>query len=190
VLAALLGAIISSLAAILNASSTIFTMDVYSRYINREATQGQLVRMGRILVGVFVAIGCFISPYLDDPRFGGIFKYIQEFQGFVSPGILAVFVFGIINRRAAGITGVVGIGLNPILYGLLQRYTDIAFLDRMAICFFAVLIVMTIIGLFAKLDKPVEFHSDTEMDLTSSKPALAWGIVVVIATLALYAIFF
>ena len=190
VLAALLGAIISSLAAILNAASTIFTMDIYSRYINKEASQGQLVKMGRILVVVFVIIGCVISPFLDDPRFGGIFKYIQEFQGYVSPGILAVFVFGIINRRAAGITGVVGMVLNPILYGILQITTNIAFLDRMAICFGVVLLAMTIVGMFAKLDKPVEFHSDTEMDLTSSKPAMLWGIVVVIATLALYAIFF
>jgi SSS family solute:Na+ symporter len=190
VLAALLGAIISSLAAILNASSTIFTMDVYSRYINKEATQGQLVRMGRILVCVFVVIGCALSPYLDDPRFGGIFKFIQEAQGFVTPGILAVFVFGIINRSAAGVTGVIGMVLNPLLYGLLLMTTELAFLDRMAVCFGAVLLVMTIIGLLVRLDKPVEFHSETEMDLTSSKPAMAWGVVVVIATLALYAVFF
>lgn len=190
VLAALLGAIISSLAAILNAGSTIFTMDIYSRYINPDASQGQLVKMGRILVVVFVLIGCVIAPLLDDPQFGGIFKYIQEFQGYVSPGILAVFVFGIINRRAAGVTGVVGMLLNPLLYGALQITTDIAFLNRMAICFAAVLVVMTIVGQFCKLKEPVEFHSDTEMDLTSSKPAMAWGIVVIIATVALYGIFF
>jgi SSS family solute:Na+ symporter len=137
-----------------------------------------------------MVIGCVVSPLLANPEFGGIFKYIQEFQGYVSPGILAVFVFGIINRRASGAAGVVGMVLNPILYGILQFTTDIAFLDRMAICFGGVLIAMTIVGQLSKLEKPVEFHSDTDMDLTSSKPAMIWGIVVVIATFALYAIFF
>ncbi len=190
IIAALLGAIVSSLAAVLNASSTIFTMDIYSSYINKKATQFQLVTIGRICVGVFVAIGCVVSPLLADPRFGGIFKYIQEFQGYVSPGILAVFVFGLINRRAKGIAGVVGLLANPVLYYIIHRvFPGVAFLDRMAYCFFSVLIIMTIIGLFAKHDQPVEFEHNTNMDLTSSKGAKFWGIGVVVATLILYWIF-
>ena len=190
IIAALLGAIISSLAAVLNASSTVFTMDIYQSYIKKDASQFQLVTIGRICVGVFMVIGCVVSPLLANPKFGGIFKYIQEFQGFVTPGILAVFVFGLINRRAKGITGVVGLLLNPALYWLIMKTRpSIAFLDRMAICFFAVLAAMTIIGLVVKHDEPVKFESNTGMDLTTSKGALGWGILVCIATLALYALF-
>ena len=106
VLAALLGAIISSLAAVLNAASTIFTMDIYRRYLNRGASQKGLVLAGRVAVGAFAITGCLLAPNLD--KFGSIFKYIQMFQGYASPGILAVFVFGILNRRGPGAWGGAG----------------------------------------------------------------------------------
>jgi len=190
VVAALLGAIISSLAAILNAASTIFTMDVYGRYLNKTAAQKTLVSVGRICVGVFVVIGCVVAPQLANPRFGGIFKYIQEFQGYISPGILAVFVFGLLNRTAHGVTGVIGLVLNPVLYWVIAKvWPSIAFLDRMAICFFSLLIIMGVIGAIKKLPEPVVFKSDTKLDLTGSKPAAVCGIGVVIMTLILYAIF-
>lgn len=115
VLAALMGAIISSLAAVLNAASTIFTMDIYHRYVNRTASQAALVFAGRVSVGIFAVLGCLIAPNLD--KFGSIFKYIQMFQGYASPGILAVFVFGILNRRGPGICGVVGLLLTLFCIG-------------------------------------------------------------------------
>ena len=190
IIAALLGAIIAALAAILNAASTIFTIDVYGRYINKNATQQSLINVGRISVGVFVVIGCVISPQLGNPKFGGIFRFMQEFQGYVTPGILAVFIFGIINRRAHGATGVIGLIANPIIYGLIAKFhPEIAFLDRMAICLGSILIIMTVIGQFWKLPEPVEFKSTTKLDLTYSKPALIFGIGVVIVTLILYIIF-
>jgi solute:Na+ symporter, SSS family len=190
VLAALLGAIVSSLAAVLNAASTIFTMDIYAKYINKEAQQKNLVTVGRICIGVFVVIGCALAPELNNPRFGGIFKFIQEFQGYVSTGILAAFIYGFINRTGAGVTGVVALLLNPICYEVLRRFTTFAFLDRMAICLVIVLAVMTVVGMVYRLPKPVEFHSNTHLDLTSSKGAKWAGIGVIITTAILYVIFF
>jgi SSS family solute:Na+ symporter len=187
VIAALFGAIVSSLAAILNAASTIFTMDIYQRYISRHATQRGLVTAGRIAVGAFAVLGCLLAPNLD--KFGSIFKYIQQFQGYASPGILAVFVFGILNRRGPGLCGVVGLVLNPILYWALDTYTTLAFLDAMAVCFFTVLAVMWAIALAKPLAQPVVFATNTTMNLESSKPAMFWGAVVVVATLTLYVIF-
>ncbi|MCK5000706.1 MAG: sodium/solute symporter, partial [Anaerohalosphaera sp.] len=108
-LAAILGAVMSSLASMLNSASTIFTMDLYRKYINKKASQTNLVTIGRVCVGVFAVIGCLIAPMLDDPKFGGIFKYIQEFQGYISPGILAVFVFGLLVKKAPPVAGVVGL---------------------------------------------------------------------------------
>ena len=190
VLAAMLGAIVSSLAAVLNAASTIFTMDIFGKYLNRNASQKLLVLVGRICVVVFVIIGCVVSPQLANPKFGGIFKYIQEFQGYVSPGILAVFVFGLLNRRAHGISGVVALLLNPLLYWVIGRFfPQVAFLDRMAICFFIVLAVMQVIGIVKPLPQPVVFKTNTRIDVASSRPAMGFGVLVVIATLALYAIF-
>jgi SSS family solute:Na+ symporter len=187
VIAALFGAIVSSLAAVLNAASTIFTMDIYNKYIRRDAPQKNLVLMGRIAVGIFAVLGCLLAPNLD--KFGSIFKYIQQFQGYASPGILAVFVFGILNRRASGITGIVGLLLNPLLYWALDTYTNLAFLDAMGVCFFSVLIVMWIIGIAKPLAQPVEFKKDTTMELETSIPAKIAGVGVVVATLALYVVF-
>ncbi|MCF7849151.1 MAG: hypothetical protein K9M45_09890, partial [Kiritimatiellales bacterium] len=117
VIAALLGAIVSSLAAVLNAASTLLTMDVYQRYIDKKAAQFKLVSMGRIFIGVFVVIGCVAAPMLENNS--SVFAFIQEFQGYVSTGILAVFIYGLLNRTSAQWAGVIGLVANPIVYGLL-----------------------------------------------------------------------
>jgi solute:Na+ symporter, SSS family len=189
-LAAILGAVMSSLASMLNSASTIFTMDIYRRYINKKASQINLVTTGRICVGVFAVIGCSIAPMLDDPRFGGIFKYIQEFQGFISPGILAVFVFGLLVKKAPPITGVVGLLLNPPMYGLLKlMMPSLAFLDRMAVSFFCVLAVMGIITIIKPLKEPKVMPIKTDINLESSGIAKVLGLVVVALTVALYIYF-
>lgn len=189
-LAAILGAVISSLASMLNSASTIFTMDIYKKYISKQASQRSLVTVGRICVGVFVIIGCIISPILANPKFGGIFKYIQEFQGFISPGILAVFVFGLIVKKVPGFAGVVGLLINPLLYAILKlAIPSLAFLDRMALSFGCVLIVMAILTAVKPLHNPKELPHNTEIDLKSSPIAKLLGIVVVAITLILYAIF-
>lgn len=188
VLAALLGAIVSSLAAVLNAASTIFTIDIYQKYMHPKSSQKGLVGCGRVCVGIFALTGCFLAPLLD--QFGSIFKYIQEFQGYVSPGILAVFVFGLINRRAPGVTGVVGLLLNPVLYFLIATlWPSIAFLDRMAVCFFIVMGVMWLIGVVKPLPQPVVFQTNTRLNLETSGGAKLAGIGVVVVTIILYVIF-
>ena len=194
VLAALLGAIVSSLAAVLNAASTIFSIDIYHSYINKQATQKQLVGVGRISVGVFVVIGCVLAPMLANPNLGGIFTYIQMFQGFISPGVLAVFMFGLLNRTANGWVGVIGLLLNPVLYGTLNLAgkwfgVQIDFLNAMAICLGINLLVMFILGQFMRLPQPVVFQTNTHLNLDSSKGAKWVGIGVVVVTVLLYIIF-
>jgi SSS family solute:Na+ symporter len=187
VIAALLGAIVSSLAAVLNAASTLLTMDVYQRYVNPKATQFKLVSMGRIFIGVFVVIGCVASPMLD--QFKSIFEYIQKFQGFVSTGILAVFIYGLFNRTSAPWAGVIGLVANPIIYGILTTlYPDVHFLYSMSYSLLAVLAILVVYGLIWKQERVV-FETKTTMDMTSSKGALGWGLVVCAMTIALYVVF-
>lgn len=190
VLAAIFGAVVSSLAAMLNAASTIFTMDLYREYLNKNASQANLVVVGRICVVIFTAIGCFISPWLDDPRFGGIFTYIQEFQGFISPGILAVFLFGFFVKRAPRASAVVGLLLSPAVYGGLKLVLPgLAFLDRIAITFFVVLVVLGLMTLARPLAEPVKLPEQSKIAMTTSGGAKLAGVLVVLATLVLYAIF-
>ncbi len=198
-LAAILGAVMSSLASMLNAASTIFTMDIYKQYINREASQTSLVAVGRVCVLVFVVVGCLISPLLGNPAFGGIFNYIQEFQGFLSPGVLAIFVFGLFVHRAPRACGVVGMVLSPVIYGALMAvphdltdWTPLllgCFLNRMAVTFVCLLVVLTAMTLANPLKEPVTLPTQSKINLDSSSGAKVFGIVVIVVTVALYIYF-
>jgi len=188
VIAALLGAIISSLAAVLNAASTLFTMDVYQRYIRPKATQFEFVTFGRVCIGVFVVIGCVIAPKLVE--FKSIFAFIQSFQGYVSTGILAVFIYGLINRTSGKWAGVIGIVANAFIYHyMLKAHPDMHFLHAMSVCLGVVLVILTVYGLIFKSEKKVEFESNTTMDLTPSKGAFVAGLVVCLVTVGLYVVF-
>ncbi len=189
-LAAIMGAVVSSLASMLNSASTIFTMDIYRKYLNPRASQTNLVSVGRMGVGVCLAIGCIIAPQLGNPKLGGIFNYIQEFQGYISPGILAVFVFGLLAPKAPPVCGVVGLILTPLVYGLLAVVlTSWAFLDRMALTFGCVLLVMGVITMLKPLGQPFVLPKNTTISLESSGLAKFWGWVVVLLTLGLYLYF-
>jgi len=203
VLVAIFGAVVSSLASMLNSASTIATMDIYRRF-RPVASQYELVTAGRVFVVLFVLIAMIIAPMLGSPAFGGIFTFIQEFQGFISPGILSIFLFGLLIHRAPRYVGTVGLLLNPVLYGLfkfsprifgeanprfLEALAGLSFLDRMAVCFVIVLAVLATLTLINPLKKPVDLPVNPAMDMTQSKGAKLCGGLVVIATLALYVIF-
>lgn len=187
VIAALMGAIISSLAAVLNAASTLFTMDVYQRYIRPSAKQYEFVTFGRICIGVFVVIGCVVAPMLAE--FKSIFGFIQSFQGYVSTGILAVFIYGLLNRTSGKWAGVIGIIANAIIYAYMQSaHAEMHFLYSMSYCLIAVLAILTVYGMFFKAER-VEFTSTTTLDMTPSTSARNWGVVICFLTVALYVIF-
>lgn len=98
--AALAAAIISSLASMFNSTSTLFTMDIYKKYINRDADDRRLVRVGRLTsLAALVIAAIAVQPLL-----GGLdqaFQYIQEYSGFIYPGIIVVFGLGLLWKRAS-----------------------------------------------------------------------------------------
>lgn len=191
VMAALLGAVISSLAAMLNAASSIFTLDLVHNYVLPSASQEMIVRLGRVCVVVFAMIACGLAPALGNPNISNsIFTIIQESQGLISPGILAVFVMGLVLHKCPRSAGVVGLLTSIVCYaGLKVAAPSIQFLNRMAIVFGICLAVMLVMTIVAPLKEPVTFESKTDLDVTSSKGALTAGILCVILTLALYMIF-
>ncbi|CAI8330540.1 MAG: Sodium/glucose cotransporter [Opitutia bacterium UBA7350] len=199
VLAALSGAVISSLASMLNSASTIATIDLYSKF-SGEKKPAKLVKVGRAFVVLFVILAGIVAPKLDN--FSSIFAYIQEFQGFISPGILVVFIFGFFVPRTPRYFGAVGIGLNVVSYGgfkwvvgpwLVSKgwwYADqIAFLDRMAICFFIVFMAGLLLTIFKPMKQPAVMPVNDAISLESSSGAKLVGGLIIVATLALYAFF-
>ena len=107
VVAALAAAIVSSLASMLNSTSTIFTMDIYKPYLNPGASQRTLVGVGRITVVAALVIGAVIAPQFGN--LGQVFQFIQEYTGVVSPGILAVFLAGLFIKQATNRGAIIGV---------------------------------------------------------------------------------
>ena len=113
-LAALAGAVMSTFNSGINSASTIFTIDIYRKYINPQANAKRQVRIGRIATAVIALFACLIAPLPG--KFEGVFNYIQEIWGFISPGIVAAFLFGLIVKRAPAAAGRAALILGPILY--------------------------------------------------------------------------
>jgi len=141
VVAALTAAIVSSLASMLNSTATIFTMDIYKPYFEKDATEKKLVTVGRVSATVALLIALFIAPVMGNiPQ---MFQYIQEYTGLVSPGILAVFIMGIFWKKTNNKGAIVGV-LSSIVIALLLKSTivDLPFLDQM---FYTLIITMVVI---------------------------------------------
>lgn len=191
VLAALLGAVVSSLAAMLNAASTIFAMDIFKKHLAKDAAQTTVIRVGRGSVVVFALIAIFLAPALGNPQISNsIFTIIQEGQGFISSGILSAFAFGLLVRRAPAVCGTAALVTNVVSYGLLKfAVPQLQFLNRMAVCFALCIAVMSLLTYLKPLAQPIVFKSNTQIDLRSSRSAAVGGIAVVAIALLFYLIF-
>jgi len=187
IFAAISGAVISTLAAMLNSASTIFTIDIYKQHIKKDASQKDVVRCGRISTLIFVIIGSLIATQLGNPNFKGIFNYIQEFQGYISPGILAAFVFGLFVKRTPPAAGVLALILTVPIYGFLQwQYSSIAFLNRMAITFGLILFVMAVITIIKPLKEPKVMPVREGFDMKPTPIVLWLGVLCIVITIGLY----
>ncbi len=145
VFAGLVAAVGSSISSMVNSASTIFTIDIYKDLINKTASERRLVKVGRIAAVVALVVGVLIAPLLDS--LGQVFQFIQEYTGFVSPGVFAVFIFGMFWKRttanAAFFTIILAI---PISLGIRAVMPSLPFLDRMGIAFMACAILLTAIS--------------------------------------------
>ena len=143
--AALVAAIGSSISSMVNSTSTIFTMDIYNKFINPTATQGRQVRVGQISAAVALLIGALVAPALANA--GQVFQVIQEYTGFISPGVLTVFVFGFFYRRGTSQAAlVVVLSSVPLSWAFQQLMPDLPFLDRMAFIFLISAALMVVVS--------------------------------------------
>jgi solute:Na+ symporter, SSS family len=208
--AALTAAIVASLAGKANSISTIYTLDIY-RKINPKATENQLVVTGRWVVVIAMVLATVIAPFMGIDKKGG-FQYIQEYTGFVSPGIFAMFVLGFFWKKTtsnAALFATIGGFLCSILFKFLPGMMDLSFLastgfsvanangvyeipflDRMGFVFLICVIGMVIISL-AELkgrENPKGLEVDASMFRTS--PGFTVGALLVCGILvALYTVF-
>ncbi|MBQ4041134.1 MAG: sodium/solute symporter [Prevotella sp.] len=158
--AALAAAVISSLASMFNSTSTIFTMDIYKHYIDRKASEKKLVNVGRI-TSLCALIMALIAVY---PIMGGAdqaFQVIQEYSGFVYPGIVVIFGLGLLWKRASGTAAVVA-AIGTFAFSIFFKFAlpDVPFLLRMGYVFICLVILFFGISLSSKNTKPAEVLSE------------------------------
>lgn len=188
--AALVAAIVSSLASMMNSASTIFTMDLYKNYSDQESlSERKLVRMGRIVALVCIVVATLLAPQLA--TLDQVFQYIQEYTGFVSPGVLAIFMMGLFWSKSTPNAALVSAVLSIPLSAAFKFWTPgIAFLNRMLIVFFISVVLIVIISLIENRgkDHPKAIRlEDVEQARDPIYNVAAFGILGI--TAALYVIF-
>ncbi len=188
VFAALAGAVVSSLASMLNAASTIFTMDLWKRHLRPAASERSLVLVGRVSTVVFLVLACLVS--LSQLLEQGVFTFIQEFQGYVSPGIVAAFAFGFASKTAPPLAGTAALLLSAPVYGLLQwQWGDVPYLHRMLATFGILIAVMAGITWWRPLAEPKQLPDRTDLDTRSSPVVIVAGVAVVLAVAGFFVAF-
>ena len=171
--AALTAAIISSLASMFNSTSTLFTMDIYKKYINKGASDKKLVNVGRLTaLAALVIAAIAVKPLL-----GGLdqaFQYIQEYSGFIYPGIITVFGLGLLWKRASS-TAAIWTSILTIPMGVIFKIClpDVAFQLRAGYIF---IILVTFFILISYLDK--KFVKAEEVSAADKAQMLKWSKII------------
>ncbi|HAE66569.1 MAG TPA: sodium transporter, partial [Sphingobacterium sp.] len=210
--AALTAAVVASLAGKANSIATIFSLDIYKKVFNTEASDKKLVNIGKLTVVVAMILGVLIAPHLGIDKKGG-FQYIQEYTGFVSPGIFAMFILGFFWKKAtsnAALFATIGGFIFSIIFKKLPDWVDLSFLsstgfsvpnpttgvyeipflDRMGFVFVICIIGMILISIVD--NKRGVVPAGLEVDTTMFKPHRAFLVIALIVALlvtALYSIY-
>jgi solute:Na+ symporter, SSS family len=194
--AALTAAIVASLAGKANSISTIFSLDIYKKYFNKDASEKKVVRIGRWAVIISMVIAAIITPALRNLE--QAYQFIQEYVGFFSPGVLAIFLLGMFWKKTTAEAALAGAILTvPVSIALkfLPSWTsgafpDYPFLDRMTITFFVTVLIMIIISLTKP--KPANEPHTIEVDKSLfrvSTPFVIGSLIICGILAALYTVF-
>jgi len=211
--AALTAAVVASLAGKTNSIATIFTLDIYKKKLRPDASEAQLVRVGKITVAVAMILGVLIAPHLGIDKKGG-FQFIQEYTGFVSPGIFAMFILGFFWKKAtssAALFATVGGFVFSIILKFLPKMVDLSglapfgfasksvddgglyvipFLDRMGIVFVICIIGMVLISLFQTSRGVTTNGLEVNRSMFKPTPTFTVGALLIFGMIvALYTVF-
>jgi len=209
--AALTAAIVASLAGKANSIATIFTLDIYKQRINTQATEKKLVGVGKMTIITAMIIAVMVAPFLGIDKKGG-FQYIQEYTGFVSPGIFAMFILGFFWKKAtanAALFATIGGFMFSIIFKFLPHFADLSFLydfgfavpnaegiyeipfiDRMGFVFLICVIGMYIISIYEHKKGVTTNGLEIDRSMFKLSPGFTVGMLVILSVLAaLYTLF-
>ncbi len=209
--AALTAAIVASLAGKANSIATIFTLDIYKKVINPQANENRQVNIGRVTILVSMLMAILIAPYLGIDKKGG-FQYIQEYTGFVSPGIFAMFLLGFFWKKTtsnAALFATIGGFILSVAFKVLPLYADLSFLepmgfavpnaagvyeipfiDRMGFVFAICVIVMYFISIYETRNGVNPKGLEIDSSMFKPAPGFTVGALIVLGLIvALYSIY-
>ena len=193
--AALTAAVVASLAGKANSISTIFSLDLYRKYFDKHADEKKLVRVGRWAVIVSITIAGFVAPALK--TLDQAYQFIQEYVGFISPGVLAIFLMGFFWKRTTAAAAMAGALLTIPVSAILKFlpvwtngwFPDYPFLDRMSITFVLIIGIMVIMSLVKPEVNPKRII-EVDPKLFKVNPGFIFGSLIIIGILiALYTVF-
>ena len=186
-IAALFASLMSTVDSTFNSLATLWSIDIYKEYINKEANEKQIVRAGKIFGIILALFSMGIAPLLYGVQ-GGIFTYLQELNGTHSVPILAIIIVGIFNKRVSAKAANIGILFSVVTY-LVTLYIikpDISFLHLMGILFVLTVIIMFIVSAFSPRTTDYMQEYTKQVDITSWKYLKPVGYAIVGLVIALY----
>jgi SSS family solute:Na+ symporter len=188
IIAALVAAIVSSLNSMTNSAATIFTMDVYRKTFRPQAQQNELVLSGRLASAVALVTAVCIAPTLTN--LSQAFQFIQEYTGFVTPGVMAIFLFALIWKRTTSTAALAAaLATIPVSALLKYLYPNLGFLNRMGIAFLILSTVIVLVTLCSKAGESEQKHlviRQASFETTPLFNVLALTVLGTVAALYLY----
>ncbi len=187
VFAALIAAVVSSLASMMNSISTIFTMDFY-RHLGSEKTEQHLVFVGRLVSMAALVIAMIVArPLLG--QFDQAFQYIQEFTGFFTPGVVALFVLGIFWRRTTS-NGALAAAISSAVLSLVLKFAwpELPFIDRVGLVFLTCVAIGVGVSVLQSAERHPNAIAYSDVDIRTAQTFNYGGLVVVLLVAALYAV--
>ena len=194
--AALTAAVVASLAGKANSISTIFSLDIYKKYFNKEATERKMVVVGRWAVVISMVIAGLVTPALKS--LDQAYQFIQEYVGFISPGVLAIFLMGFFWKRTTSTAAMAGALLTIPMSTVLKflpvwtngAFPDFPFLDRMSITFVSIVLVMIAITLINPKKENESHVIEVDTSMFRITTGFAFGSIIIMGILvALYTVF-
>ncbi|KAJ52082.1 SSS family solute:Na+ symporter [Clostridium tetanomorphum] len=187
--AVLFGAILSSFNSALNSSSTLFTLDIYRPMFKPEATDEDLIKIGKKFGTILSIASMAIAPVIMYTP-SGLYNYLQECNGFYNVPILAAILVGFFTKRVPSIAPKIALVFHIMFYSLSKIFLkDINFLHVLGFLFPACVIIMLVIGKFKPREVEYVQQYTEQVDITPWKNARLVSVIIVILMLCVYALF-
>jgi solute:Na+ symporter, SSS family len=184
--AALTAAIVASLAGKANSISTIYVMDIHKKFFNKNLSETQTVWTGRVAIIVSFIIALIVSPLLAN--FGQAFEYIQVYTGYISPGILCIFLLGFFWKKATANGALAAAVASIVLSAIIENlYPEFPFMNRMGLVFWICCLIHIGLSLLQGKGKDQENAFEVNKEWFKVDRSFAIGSAIVVAIfLAIY----